>query len=843
MVFNRRFGSLAIAMLLCVHYIMHAQSMAVGRVRSLAKQFLQEEKDFTVSQMDAGCILVQPLDKEGYVLLSNDDSMPVVLAYDKNASFQRDSIPLNVKKWIDGYGQMSIANEFAPHALNSWLDASSLSVENVEPLLGETQWGQDSPYNYYCPMLNNKKCPTGCVATALAQVMRYHQWPRSGFGKIVYNTDTRYIPVSFDFSNTTFEWHNLIDSYQELPAETPVGVVLHKNNRFVARSIGLSSDYSKNRCKIEIPLLTIMGESGYCGKTAMVITNVDDGSVRLVSNEILIDSPRSGQLLKDMQLLISVPDSIPDGIYNLYNVVYDYNSLNWNVTTVINREKNATLKLKKDGKTFIFNDHEFACSPSLENINAVAKLMQAVGAAVKMDYDEDASGSNDCLVLTGMTTYLNYDIDMFFANPEEYNDKQWHQLLQTELIQGRPVYYTGHEKDGGHAFVIDGIQKNQESGLVYYHVNWGWDGLCNGYYLLNMLRPIDSGTGGTAGNNYSNSPTMLIGLKPEDGISTMSMTCKSLEISRDELFPGQTLSVVLSKLVLRSSSQYVGNIQLELHSLDKQTCDSVIVVYKEDPRRFTSSLSLTNYYMPCQIPLHTPSGHYELVLVSNGTEGDKMKITIGEWPRLYIKSQDDWVYGKDTQSLQLIAMGKGWHLSSLGSEGEVSLVVDSIVNPLSKDVKGRLSLLLCDGNGVIQSPLDGGVDISINGYAVKKNMSISGILSKNMPDGNYYLRLGFLPNGETLWTFCDMMEYDGNIYWSDYSAFAIALCVENGFFSVNNQMSFEGADIPWLMGVGKVMINDFPIISLYDIYGRKLNRSYKGVYLEKTEKNIVKRIK
>jgi len=52
--------------------------------------------------------------------------------------------------------------------------------KNIEPLL-QTAWGQGSPYNLLCPVKNGKHCQTGCVATAMAQIMHYHQWPAEGY--------------------------------------------------------------------------------------------------------------------------------------------------------------------------------------------------------------------------------------------------------------------------------------------------------------------------------------------------------------------------------------------------------------------------------------------------------------------------------------------------------------------------------------------------------------------------------------------------------------------------------------------------------------------------------------
>ena len=89
----------------------------------------------------------------------------------------------------------------ANQALKSHTASSSAleSKEPIEPLL-KTSWGQDTPYNNLCPTeRENKKAiyPTGCVATAMAQVMYYHQYPEKGTGNITYSFQDRILSLVF----------------------------------------------------------------------------------------------------------------------------------------------------------------------------------------------------------------------------------------------------------------------------------------------------------------------------------------------------------------------------------------------------------------------------------------------------------------------------------------------------------------------------------------------------------------------------------------------------------------------------------------------------------------------
>ncbi|MBO8445837.1 MAG: C10 family peptidase [Bacteroidetes bacterium] len=84
-------------------------------------------------------------------------------------------------------------------------------------------------------------------------------------------------------------------------------------------------------------------------------------------------------------------------------------------------------------------------------------------------------------------------------------------MMMTELDGGNPVFYGGSSDSGGHAFVLDGYTDNG-----YFHVNWGWSGYCNGYFLLSALNPDGQGAGGSAGG-YNNGQDALVGLKRDEG--------------------------------------------------------------------------------------------------------------------------------------------------------------------------------------------------------------------------------------------------------------------------------------------------------------------------------------
>ena len=124
------------------------------------------------------------------------------------------------------------------------------------------------------------------------------------------------------------------------------------------------------------------------------------------------------------------------------------------------------------------------CSP-------MALISWHAGVAVNMAYGPDGSGANAAIAPGAMHQYFKYNSGSHFAYRTQYPGNAWHDSLQSNLDKGYPVIYDGFNPSEGHCFVFDGYETGD-----YYHVNWGWSGSDNGYYLITNLNP-----GGTTFNN------------------------------------------------------------------------------------------------------------------------------------------------------------------------------------------------------------------------------------------------------------------------------------------------------------------------------------------------------
>lgn len=166
---------------------------------------------------------------------------------------------------------------------------------------------------------------------------------------------------------------------------------------------------------------------------------------------------------------------------------------------------------------------------------AVADLMAYCGKSVKMVYRSTASGSYSYNVANALRTYFGFDANTIYKRRAGYSATEWNNMLYNELKAGRPVYYSGSSQGGGHAFVVDGID---EEGL--YHLNWGWNGSSNGYFLISVLNPGDnSGIGASSTDDgYIMNGAAIFGAQPAvnpDEYSTNQETLTQQYISRSGL--------------------------------------------------------------------------------------------------------------------------------------------------------------------------------------------------------------------------------------------------------------------------------------------------------------------
>ena len=217
---------------------MQAQNEAKGERLKAKGERIPVELAFTQYQVDqtTPAVYVFNSTDEGFVLVSAEDNARAVLGYSDEGTFDANNIPENMQFWLKMYademrsateamrreGDEAMRRKAIEHPKNQqifrgprWQEAEAESYPTISPILGKTVWGQGEPFNNKCPEINGERTVTGCVATAMSQIMYAHKYPTKGTGSHSYTTETKKLKVSANFGNTTYDWANMIPNYKK----------------------------------------------------------------------------------------------------------------------------------------------------------------------------------------------------------------------------------------------------------------------------------------------------------------------------------------------------------------------------------------------------------------------------------------------------------------------------------------------------------------------------------------------------------------------------------------------------------------------------------------------------
>ena len=382
-------------------------SQKTHRLKGAAQ--LSKDLLYTYPSVDgeAAVYVFGSLGQQGYILLSADDSQAPLLGYADNGVFDADNMPPQMKEWMDGYARQQ---EYARQlGLPAYKAPAEDNRKVVAPLM-KTTWNQNAPFNMYTPKIGNSQTPTGCVATAMAQVMKYWNYPQSGagYGSITNPSTGRTETMNLD---EDFLWNEMLDSYN-----------------------GAYTD---------------------------------------------------------------------------------------------------------------------------DQADAVAFLMKACGYSVDMSYTSSVSGSFSIVAAKALMDNFSYNKNIRYYQRDYIEGSEWDEIVYNEVSNGRPVLYGAQSTSGGHEFVCDGY-----NGDGYYHFNWGWGGMSDGYFILDSLNPNDIGTGGGAGGGFNYKQDIIVGVQPEDEMIYQPRLTQFGELSASSASGKLTLKLSGGGQWLNAGIREISNISL-----------------------------------------------------------------------------------------------------------------------------------------------------------------------------------------------------------------------------------------------------------------------------------------
>jgi hypothetical protein len=235
-----------------------------------------------------------------------------------------------------------------------------------------------------------------------------------------------------------------------------------------------------------------------------------------------------------------------------------------------------------------------------------------------MSYGIDGSGAHGQIAMNGLINYFDYDADITVWQKDFHlDDERIMQAIATDLQAGRPVYmeaYTVNQE--GHAFLCDGMQSDG-----YLHINWGWNGLSNGYFALSALDPELQGTGGSSGNYAFNvQVAVYTGIQPDrGGVAKPLMTAdKFTRTSADVIPRDESVEFTIEYFCNRGVGSNVGQLMYRYYDANNTLVDYVNL---SDISELNPLDGWYDYYVWGIVPAWMPDGDYELEIGCLNSQG------------------------------------------------------------------------------------------------------------------------------------------------------------------------------------------------------------------------------
>ena len=250
------------------------------------------------------------------------------------------------------------------------------------------------------------------------------------------------------------------------------------------------------------------------------------------------------------------------------NTTWTSNSIPGYTTSTYNK----TMPAINSGSSLQWNNMTTSYS-STDDASAVATLMLYCGCSVQMDYGP-SSGASTYRVADALKTYFGYHTTTTkYVSRSYYSYANWTDLIYHELNQGRPVLYAGQSVDNGHAFVCDGYKYENNADL--FHINWGWGGKSDGYFVLSVLNPYEQGIGGSATSSaYNSGQEAIIGIQKIGGTGTvLNVPTNTVNLQFNSITPspatialGESVDVTIN-VTNNSNDAYDGELCLVVNNV------------------------------------------------------------------------------------------------------------------------------------------------------------------------------------------------------------------------------------------------------------------------------------
>ena len=559
---------------------------------------------------------------KGFVVVAGDDKMGKVLAYSREASIDMANLNPEARYLFDSYRQ--VYEELGKNkTLTTRAGAATKTADAVQPLL-KSKWGQDYPYS------KQTQYVTGCVATAVAQVMYYHKWPAQGKGQESYTVKFDNTVRSADFTKSHYDWDNMLPDYNRRNVTTKQedAVALLMNDVGIATNMQYTDRASGTQSYMAERALR-----NYFDYDASMVTRSYEGVdnfIEIVKNEL-----RNG-----FPLYIS-GDSKTGGGHAWVCDGFDeedrfHMNFGWN-GQANGYYSLATLSVTSTGSEFNGAQHSFnrrlhviAIHPNKPNTPKIDADIAYQSPNINFDYGSDMAFVGDAPTTLSATAKVMYSR---FINQS-----------QTELVgdiglgiydqEGKLVKVTPYGQDGRKIFTKERFVFNEgkwvSGGVIDDKITFTLDfsTLTNGTYSLYPIaaRMQDNGTLGSWAR-MKKAPRIV--MKVENGnISYLELpsTTTAYQLTTDPEFDNKVMpgepNVLRLNIRKLDANFFNGTVKVELINSENKVVYTTLTDEVIDFDVYTT----TRVKLPFNLPFDIASGKYNLRTTITNADNESCQV-------------------------------------------------------------------------------------------------------------------------------------------------------------------------------------------------------------------------
>lgn len=557
----------------------------------------------------------------GFILVGADSRLPNIIGWTDNGQFDKTTMPDALLYWLDMYEAEVASLDFSETDTPATMDRSGMEVFDDEqmPLL-TTEWGQGDPYNKKCPSSSvSTRCLTGCVATAMAQIMRFYRYPQQGNSSHTYTwkcsdcgqyyTYSQQLTANFE---TMYDWSNMKDKYTSYTAAEADAVSTLMYHCGVAVEMGYGANASG--ANLDLAANALYTYFGY-GKDIVVHPQnmyPADQLMRIIHDDISLGHPVLVSGHNSSSGHAFVCDGYTRSGYFHFNWGWNGAGNGFFLLTALNPIANNSFHTYNDEVRFITNIRPDSSETTQPHCQIFCEGLQAIPVVAR--HDSATIWAYELRNRSAMDFYGRIGLGLY----DEQKDSLLYRIWQSDTVT-LPV--------GG---------------------GWGWkryrmrfvvpDSIPNGTYVANILYKQENGSMPWEKVSYAlniTPPKICIGdddvmFVSSDRLSItgnpdLSLTAASMKAAHNVKNRTDTIDITIDSLANTNDEDFHGYWAIAIYdskdSLLSLSVSSNDMQYLRAGYTYDAPVSFS-----LAVPQSVPSGTYRLRAISKSPDGDWKKI-------------------------------------------------------------------------------------------------------------------------------------------------------------------------------------------------------------------------